>query len=123
MEQKKKLYRTISIVSLLVMLNALIVLFGIFYHIHSSGEQYQELSRQARGTSREQLPAVITEQKRPDQNTSEPEERTEPESEEQIPEPVYAQIPVDFSYLEEMGFSLVREKRYKTNQHVFIRKG
>ena len=28
----------------------------------------------------------------------------------------------DFSYLEELGFSMLKEKMYKTNKHVFIEK-
>lgn len=35
---------------------------------------------------------------------------------------VEASLDTDFSYLDEFGFSLEREKRYKTNKHVFIRK-
>ena len=33
-----------------------------------------------------------------------------------------ASLNTDFSYLESYGFRLVREKRYKTNMHVFVRK-
>lgn len=36
---------------------------------------------------------------------------------------VEASLNTGFSYLSELGFSLYREKRYKTNKHVFIRKG
>lgn len=35
---------------------------------------------------------------------------------------VETSLDTDFSYLEELGFSLEREKRYKTNRHMFIRK-
>lgn len=35
---------------------------------------------------------------------------------------VEASLETDFSYLEEMGFSVDKIKRYKTNQHIFIRK-
>lgn len=35
---------------------------------------------------------------------------------------VEASLSTDFSWLSELGFRLVREKRYKTNRHVFIRK-
>lgn len=35
---------------------------------------------------------------------------------------VEADLHTDFSYLEEFGFSLEKEKRYKTNKHMFIRK-
>lgn len=31
-------------------------------------------------------------------------------------------LQTDISYLEELGFSLAKEKRYKTNRHVFCRK-
>lgn len=33
-----------------------------------------------------------------------------------------ADIKKDFSFLEDYGFAIVREKNYKTNKHVFIRK-
>lgn len=33
---------------------------------------------------------------------------------------VEASLQTDFSYLEELGFELFREKKYKNNQHVFI---
>jgi len=33
---------------------------------------------------------------------------------------VEASLDTDFSYLDELGFTLVREKRYKTNKHVFL---
>uniref|UniRef100_UPI004057B04C 16S rRNA (guanine(966)-N(2))-methyltransferase RsmD n=1 Tax=Acetatifactor sp. TaxID=1872090 RepID=UPI004057B04C len=35
---------------------------------------------------------------------------------------VEAALHTDFSYLEEMGFVLEREKKYKTNKHMFIRR-
>ena len=35
---------------------------------------------------------------------------------------VEAELSPDFSYLGELGFSLVRSKDYKTNKHVFIRR-
>lgn len=35
---------------------------------------------------------------------------------------VEASLNTDFAYLEDMGFELIREKKYKTNKHVFIRK-
>lgn len=35
---------------------------------------------------------------------------------------VEASLDTDFSYLEEMGFYMVKDKRYKTNRHVFIRR-
>lgn len=35
---------------------------------------------------------------------------------------VEASLHTDFSYLEEFGFTLEREKKYKTNKHVFVRK-
>ena len=35
---------------------------------------------------------------------------------------VEASLSADFSYLEEYGFTLVREKKYKTNRHMFIKK-
>lgn len=33
-----------------------------------------------------------------------------------------ASLETDFSYVEELGFEVIRQKKYKTNQHVFIRK-
>lgn len=35
---------------------------------------------------------------------------------------VEAALDTDFDYLEELGFCIVKEKRYKTNKHVFITK-
>lgn len=35
---------------------------------------------------------------------------------------VEASLKTDFSWLEETGFCMTRDKRYKTNRHVFIRK-
>lgn len=35
---------------------------------------------------------------------------------------VEASLETDFSYLDEMGFELIKEKKYKTNKHVFIQK-
>ena len=35
---------------------------------------------------------------------------------------VEASLQTDFSYLNDLGFETVREKKYKNNQHVFIRK-
>ena len=35
---------------------------------------------------------------------------------------VEASLQTDFSYLEELGLEVFREKRYKNNQHVFIQR-
>ena len=35
---------------------------------------------------------------------------------------VEASLETDFSYLHSMGWAMMREKKYKTNKHVFIRK-
>lgn len=35
---------------------------------------------------------------------------------------VEANLSTDFSYTEEMGFEIFKQKKYKTNQHVFLRK-
>ena len=35
---------------------------------------------------------------------------------------VEASLDTDFSYLEELGFGILRFKKYKTNMHVFIQK-
>ena len=34
-----------------------------------------------------------------------------------------AELAADFSYLEEAGFVLIKEKKYKTNKHMFIKRG
>lgn len=34
---------------------------------------------------------------------------------------VEASLDTDFSYLEELGYEITKDKRYKTNKHVFIR--
>ncbi len=34
---------------------------------------------------------------------------------------VEASLETDFSYLDQIGFEMIRQKKYKTNQHVFIR--
>lgn len=36
---------------------------------------------------------------------------------------VEASLDTDFSYVEELGYEMVRQKKYKTNQHVFLRQG
>jgi len=36
---------------------------------------------------------------------------------------VEAGLDTDFTYLREIGFFLLKEKKYKTNKHVFIKKG
>ena len=33
---------------------------------------------------------------------------------------VEASLDTDFSYLDELGFSVIKFKKYKTNMHVFI---
>lgn len=35
---------------------------------------------------------------------------------------VEASLETDFSYVEELGFSIVKEKKYKTNKHIFLEK-
>ena len=35
---------------------------------------------------------------------------------------VEASLETDFSYLEETGFYMEKDKRYKTNRHVFLRR-
>lgn len=35
---------------------------------------------------------------------------------------IEAALDTDFSYLDFMGYELVKEKKYKTNQHVFVKK-
>ena len=35
---------------------------------------------------------------------------------------VEARLGTDFSYLEELGYILLREKKYKTNEHLFIKR-
>lgn len=36
---------------------------------------------------------------------------------------VEASLETDFSYVEELGFTIIKEKEYKTNKHVFLEKG
>lgn len=36
---------------------------------------------------------------------------------------VEASLETDFSYAEPLGFVVERQKKYKTNQHVFLRRG
>ena len=35
---------------------------------------------------------------------------------------VEASLETDFSYLEEMGYRIIKEKKYKTNGHLFLRR-
>ena len=35
---------------------------------------------------------------------------------------VEASLETPFDYLEEYGFTMVKDKRYKTNRHIFLRK-
>lgn len=35
---------------------------------------------------------------------------------------VEASLETDFSYVEELGFSIIKEKEYKTNKHIFLEK-
>lgn len=35
---------------------------------------------------------------------------------------VEASLETDFSYVEKMGFSIIKEKNYKTNKHIFLEK-
>ena len=35
---------------------------------------------------------------------------------------VEASLKTDFSYLEDLGFEVEKEKKYKTNKHLFIRR-
>ncbi len=35
---------------------------------------------------------------------------------------IEAALDTDFSYADELGFQIIREKRYKTNKHVFMTK-
>ncbi len=36
---------------------------------------------------------------------------------------IEADLKTDFSYVENLGYTLVKEKKYKTNKHVYIKKG
>ncbi|MCI8800228.1 MAG: 16S rRNA (guanine(966)-N(2))-methyltransferase RsmD [Lachnospiraceae bacterium] len=36
---------------------------------------------------------------------------------------VEASMGTDFSYVSDLGFSVIREKKYKTNKHLFLKKG
>jgi 16S rRNA (guanine966-N2)-methyltransferase len=33
-----------------------------------------------------------------------------------------ASLDTDFSYLKQMGYELLKEKKYKTNMHIFVKK-
>ena len=35
---------------------------------------------------------------------------------------VEASLRTDFSYLDQLGYEIVKDKQYKTNRHVFLRK-
>ena len=35
---------------------------------------------------------------------------------------IEASLNEDFSYVDELGFEITKEKRYKTNKHIFIKK-
>ena len=35
---------------------------------------------------------------------------------------VEASLETDFSYLDKIGFEMIREKKYKNNQHIFIQR-
>lgn len=35
---------------------------------------------------------------------------------------VEASLKIDFSYLEDLGFDVIKEKKYKTNKHLFVKK-
>ena len=35
---------------------------------------------------------------------------------------IEAALSTDFSWVEELGFTVTREKKYKTNKHMFIRR-
>lgn len=35
---------------------------------------------------------------------------------------VEASLETDFSYLEELGYSLIKRKEYKTNAHIFVQR-
>ena len=35
---------------------------------------------------------------------------------------VEAELKKDFSFAEELGYTIVKEKKYKTNKHVFLQK-
>ena len=93
MQDNKKLYRTISIVSLLVMLIAILALVWIFLHISQSRQQYLDLSQMVRLHTRtdpgqsEELSAEETDPPEPSP-TAEPTPAPEPSS---TPEPALAE--------------------------------
>ena len=35
---------------------------------------------------------------------------------------VEAALNTDFSYLEDIGFDMIKEKKYKTNEHIFVQR-
>ncbi len=109
MRDKKKMYRTISIVSFLVMLISLIALAGIFMLYRWSDGQYQELARLARGiraelTERTEAPVSVPEEAQPESTPVVP---VVPMIPEESPEPELAAIPVDFDYLREINPDII----------------
>ncbi len=112
MRDKKKMYRTISIVSFLVMLISLIALVGIFLLYRWSDGQYQDLARLARGIRAEL--EEIAEQTEPSPSVTEeplpesgPVVPVVPVMPEASPEPELAPIPVDFDYLRELNPDII----------------
>ncbi len=115
MQDKKKLYRTISIVSLLVMLIAILALVWIFLHISQSRQQYLDLSQMVRldrksdqGQSEEPAAeeTVPPEPSPTAEPTPDPEPSPSPEPALAEPE-ILEEIPIDFAYLDQVNKDII----------------
>ena len=96
---KKKIYRVISIVSLIVMAGAILSLLYTFYLYQKSNKEYLALSRAAHiRTQSEQAPE-------PAQEMAEPQQGEEPEQAEAAE--LHAVNPIDFAYLKSVNQDIV----------------
>ncbi|MBQ4175964.1 MAG: class B sortase [Lachnospiraceae bacterium] len=115
MRDNKKLYRTISIVSLLVMLIAILMLIWIFLRISKSHQQYRDLSQivsldrkddaaqvQADPTAAADEDALIPGEQPAAEEAPLPSE--EPSDAEIAPQ---EEIPIDFAYLHEVNEDII----------------
>lgn len=96
---KKKIYRVISIVSLIVMAGAILSLLYTFYLYQKSNKEYLALSQAAHiRTQSEQAPE-------PAEEAAEPQPGEEPEQAEAAE--LHAVNPIDFAYLETVNRDIV----------------
>lgn len=113
MQDNKKLYRTISIVSLLVMLIAILALVLIFLHISKSHQQYLDLSQIVRLDRRtnqdettEPAEAAVEQPSPMVEPTPEPEPSPSAEPVPEESEPM-EEIPIDFAYLDQVNQDII----------------